>query len=255
MKEYFSHDYNARNDQKLVKMQMKLGLAGIGCYWCIVEMLYEESGYILRTEYERIAFELRTEYELVKSVINDFDLFQFDEDKFWSESALNRILQRAEKSDKARESVSKRWNKYERNTNVLKTKYESDTNKVKESKIKETKENESISDWRNDFEIYKSDLRKVYQDLINDSEFIQNQEKYHPGVEIALSLEKACVNFWATEAGWKHKKKSRSKEIDWKSTLINAIDMNKVYKATKKDAVNEKGETYFQMLDRIAKGE
>ena len=31
--------------------------------------------------------------------------------------------------------------------------------------------------------------------------------------------------------------------------------MNKVYKATKKDAVNEKGETYFQMLDRIAKGE
>ena len=116
------------------------------------------------------------------------------------------------------------------------------------------KDNNVIT-WRDNFETYKSDLRKVYQELINDSEFIQNQEKYHPGVEIALSLEKACVNFWATEAGWKHKKKSRSKEIDLKSTLINAIDMNKVYKATKKDAVNEKGETYFQMLDRIAKGE
>lgn len=118
------------------------------------------------------------------------------------------------------------------------------------------KSNKSLEEknWRNDFEIYKSDLRKVYQELTSDSEFILNQEKYHPGIDIVLSIEKACVNFWSTEAGWKHKKKSKSKDIDWKTTLINAIDLNKVYKQTKKDAVNEKGETYFQMLDRVAKG-
>ena len=85
--------------------------------------------------------------------------------------------------------------------------------------------------WRNDFEIYKNELRSVYSELINDITFIQTQEKFHPGVDIKLSLEKACINFWATEAGWKHKKKKRSKEISWKSTLTNAIDLNKVYKS------------------------
>ena len=54
-------------------------------------------------------------------------------------------------------------------------------------------------------------------------------EKHYPGVNIKLSLEKACTNFWATDAGWKHKKKSRAKEIDMRMTLINAIDKNKVY--------------------------
>jgi len=54
MKEYFSHDYNARNDTKLVKVFMKYQLKGIGAYWCIIEMLYEEGGYLLRSEYERI---------------------------------------------------------------------------------------------------------------------------------------------------------------------------------------------------------
>lgn len=134
MKDYFSHDYNARNDKKLTKLFMKHGLSGIGAYWCIIEMLYEEGGYLLRTEYERITFELRTEYELIKSVIHDFDLFIFDEEKFWSETAINRLKLRAEKSYKARQSIEKRWDKYERNTNVLQPKNERNTSKVKESK-------------------------------------------------------------------------------------------------------------------------
>ena len=45
-----------------------------------------------------------------------------------------------------------------------------------------------------------------------------------------MSLEKSINNFWGTEAGWKHKKKSRAKEIDMISTLINNLDKNKVYK-------------------------
>lgn len=86
--------------------------------------------------------------------------------------------------------------------------------------------------WRDDFEIYKSELRAFYLTLIKDKEFISQQEKYYPSLDIILSIEKACTTFWATEAGWRHKKKSKSKEIDWKQTLINAIgqSMNKVYK-------------------------
>jgi len=138
MKEYFSHDYNARNDTKLVKLFMKLGLEGIGAYWCIIEMLYEEGGYLLRNEYERIAFELRTDYNVIKKIVEELDLFVFDDEKFWSETALSRLNQRMEKSQKARESVEKRWKKYERNTNVKQSKNDSNTSKGKESKVKKS---------------------------------------------------------------------------------------------------------------------
>jgi hypothetical protein len=134
---YFKHDYNARADRKMIKVIMKHGMQGIGVYWCIIEMLYEEGGY-LPNEYERITFELRTELKLVESVILEFDLFKLDADKFWSESVLDRLNERCEKSVKARESINKRWSKYERNTNVLQKNNEGNTKeKRREKKIKE----------------------------------------------------------------------------------------------------------------------
>lgn len=86
--------------------------------------------------------------------------------------------------------------------------------------------------WKKDFEIYKKELREVYRSLINDPSYISEQEKFNPGLDIKLTLEKACTNYWATEAGWKKKKGSRIKTIDWKHTLTNSLSqsMNKVWK-------------------------
>lgn len=89
----------------------------------------------------------------------------------------------------------------------------------------------SARTWKNDFGVYKEGLRETYNALRSDSQWLEQQRKYHPGVDILLTLEKACVNYWATEAGWKHKKSQRSAEIDWRRTLTNAISQpqNKVY--------------------------
>ncbi len=46
--EYFKHDYNARGDDHLVKLRMKLGTRGYGTYWLIVEKLYECRGRLER---------------------------------------------------------------------------------------------------------------------------------------------------------------------------------------------------------------
>jgi hypothetical protein len=137
MKEYFSHDYNARSDTRMVKLQMKHGLAGLGAYWCIIEMLYEEGGYLPIDEYARITFELRANYDTITSIIQDFELFKNDGEKFWSESALKRLGKRAEISETARQNISKRWDKYGRNTGVLPSNNGRNTIKLKESKIKE----------------------------------------------------------------------------------------------------------------------
>jgi hypothetical protein len=116
---YFFHDYNSRNDRKMLALAMKHGMAGIGVYWCVVEMLYEESGFI-PIEYERIAFELRIDTDVIQSVINDFGLFEKDDDHFWSEAVLTRLQERCKKSEKARTAIETRWarirDKYDSNT-------------------------------------------------------------------------------------------------------------------------------------------
>ena len=91
-------------------------------------------------------------------------------------------------------------------------------------------------EWKNDYNEYINQLRRAYNDALSDKEWIQKEQRYNPGLDIQLSLEKACVNYWATEAGWKKKKAKRSiKEINWKSTFSNALSMrsNQVWKNRK----------------------
>lgn len=139
---YFSHDFNARNDWKLVKVMMKHWVSGIGIYWCMVEMLYEEWWSLMLSECERIAFELRTSCEIVQSIIDDFDLFRNDGNVFFSKSVLERINRRNEKSEKARISAEKRWKDKWVDANALRT--QSECNAIKERKGKEIKEKNII---------------------------------------------------------------------------------------------------------------
>lgn len=127
---YFPHDYNARNDEKILKLLQVQGAAGYGNYWMLVEMLYEAGG-VLQLDYERIAFALRTNYEAVKSLLHDFELFEINKTKFTSKRVQENLLARKEKSVSARNAVLKRWS----NTNVLRTQYECNT--IKERKGKE----------------------------------------------------------------------------------------------------------------------
>lgn len=156
---YFSHDYNARADRKLVNVIMKHGMSGIGIYWCLVEMLYEEGGY-MPTEYDRISFELRINTDVIQSMINDFDLFKTDADKFWSDAVLERLQERCEKSEKARESINKRWEKHRNNTNVIRTNNKRNT--IKERK----EEKKTIYNVFYDSEILKSNNDPEYKNLI-----------------------------------------------------------------------------------------
>lgn len=150
MSEYFSHDYNARNDLNMKKLFMGEGLAGIGLYWCIVEMLYEKGGYIELDYIPIIAFDLRTTEEVVHNVIERYGLFNSNDTHFYSTGVLNRLNLRAEKSEKARKSIEARWEKAKanngENTNVIRTYNGSNTIKEKESKENknESKEKEIV---------------------------------------------------------------------------------------------------------------
>ena len=134
---YFPHDYNAMQDEKIKMLIRKHGMEGYGIFWAIVEMLYNNAN-ALRTDYEGIAFDVRTNCEKIESIVNDFDLFIVDGDTFGSMSIERRLNERKEKSRKAKESASYRWN----NANALRT--ECDGNAIKEKKVKEKKEKKEI---------------------------------------------------------------------------------------------------------------
>lgn len=84
--------------------------------------------------------------------------------------------------------------------------------------------------WKNDYQIYIRGLNYAINILLADKQWMDERKKFHPSIDIKLSLEKAYTDFWGTEAGWKHKKKQRTSDIDWKKTMNSAIEMNKVYK-------------------------
>jgi hypothetical protein len=145
---YFSHDSSARNDEKILELRMDLGWEGYGVYWALIEMLRESNAFAMRTQYKRIAFGLQVSEDLVKSIIEDYNLFIVNEDIFYSESLNHRMELKNAKSKKARESALKRWNskdkqeeQSERNANAMRTHSEGNASKVKESKVKESKEN------------------------------------------------------------------------------------------------------------------
>lgn len=108
MPNYFSHDSNARNDEKLIRLRIRHKAAGYGVYFMLLEILREKKDFLCPRDYNAIAYELREDAALVKSVVEDFGLFTFTDDGkcFYSESFLERM----EKVSAARRAAANsRW--------------------------------------------------------------------------------------------------------------------------------------------------
>lgn len=197
---YFDHDYNAQNDPKIEAMLFEKGWEGYGIFWAIVEKLAQEPCHKLLKLYDRIAFVLRTKFETVKSVIEDYELFSFNETHFWSERLNKHFEKRLEKSLKAKESISKRWGK---NTTVLQTNYESNT--IKEKKVKESKDKSN-----------KLDLieKKTKKEFIRPT--LDELKEYSVSTGLELTPESFLNSM--EEKGWMRGKKEDIPVLNWKAT-------------------------------------
>jgi len=111
---WFPHDSNARNDEKLLAVRMRLGIEGYGLYFMILERLRDETDFMSVTDYNVIAFDFRSSSEKVKAVVCDFGLFQFTEDGkyFYSESLNERMIpvenSRRQRSEAGKTSAERR---------------------------------------------------------------------------------------------------------------------------------------------------
>ena len=136
MTNYFSHDSNARNSDKLIPLRASMGVEGYGIYFMLLERLREEPDYMSVKDYNMLAFDFRVDAAKVKSVVENFGLFAFTEDGkcFYSEGFTRRMSVKDNKSEKARLSALSRWEKCERNANAMRTHEKVDAIKVKKSK-------------------------------------------------------------------------------------------------------------------------
>ena len=140
---YFSHDYNSRDDAKVLNMMSVLGYEGYGLFWVIIEKLAEAQGVLDLKDVKGMAYSLRTEEEKLLSIIKDFELFLIKDEKFYSKRLLEHI--------KKRDNLSKVRAKLGRFGGLAKAKQLlskplANCSKVKESKVKESKVNISIAE-------------------------------------------------------------------------------------------------------------
>ena len=162
MQSYFSHDSNARNSDKLMRVRMDLGAEGYGIFFMLIERLREEKDYKSVVDYKLLKFDLDADSEKIKQVVENYDLFKFTEDGkyFYSDSFNDRMemmdVRAQQRISKAKKAANARWNKdsegAEENKGMLKQCSSNaqacssnaqamlnHANKIKQNKIKQNK--------------------------------------------------------------------------------------------------------------------
>ena len=94
--------------------------------------------------------------------------------------------------------------------------------------------------WKRSFLAYKVEHDAAYAMLRQDSAWVAKRQRFHPHLDILLSMEKAATEYWGIEAGWKRKKRATEETIDWPATYINALTMrsNQVWLPREQQAVS-----------------
>tara|TARA_Y100000296_G_scaffold83792_1_gene115584 strand:- start:1960 stop:2790 length:831 start_codon:yes stop_codon:yes gene_type:complete len=151
---YFSHDSNARNDQRLMKIRMKYGMEGYGAYFGIIEILREQSDYtLLFDDLEGIAFDLRIELNVIEDIVSNYDLFVIEGMSMFYSRSLKRRMECLDEKKIARAEAGRKGG-------IASAKVKqslSDTQAVKKSKLKENilkKVNNNIEKRNKDFHIH-----------------------------------------------------------------------------------------------------
>jgi hypothetical protein len=111
---YFSHDSNARNDVKIIKLRRQLGMEGYGIYWALIEMLRDAPGNKLPIEsIDDIGFSINCSKEKVEAVIRNYDLFMIEDETFFSDRLIRSMNQykelKSSRSKAGKIGMEKRW--------------------------------------------------------------------------------------------------------------------------------------------------
>ena len=156
---YFSHDCNARNDEKILAMRSVYGLEGYAMYFMIVEVLREQNDYKLKiTKYiwNTLAMQMNTDASKVQKFVDDcvseFQLFEVSDNFLYSKSLIKRMGLFKEISEIRSKAAKKRWE----NANDMQNECKSNAN-ANQMQSNKTKLNKTKLDYTKKEDINKKD--------------------------------------------------------------------------------------------------
>ena len=176
--QYIPHEVSMRNTTEVMNLIENEGMAGYGIYWALLEYLRTQDDYVgdLRV-LKSLARQLKTKLAKIESVLNGYGLFIVTDYSFRSrklESAMKPLEDKRKAMSKqnvgkaeANRKQSEVKPEAERNQvpcNTLKTNAEMVLSKVKESKVKKSKEiTSSLSSSLPAWEQYVDELQQEEQ--------------------------------------------------------------------------------------------
>ena len=86
---------------EVMRARVKHGIAAYGIYVALMQLLEEDEDHKLSKDYSMIAYEMRVDVSVVQSVVEDFDLFEVEEEYFYSKE-LSDTIEQARKISEAR---------------------------------------------------------------------------------------------------------------------------------------------------------
>lgn len=103
-----------------------------------------------------------------------------------------------------------------------------DSEKPKNKKQKIEKE---LPLWKTDFNVYLKDAQRGFNEALVDKKLKSDFEYFYANINIEKSLDKMWIEFWGTELGWEHKRKTKTQKIDWLRTIRTSLanPMNRLY--------------------------
>ena len=236
-KEYFPHDYGARLSLRAIRKDF--GLEGVGFYWCFVEMLHEEGGYIKENDIENIAYDLQTKTELAEAIIRNYDLFTIKKGKIYSERVLKNIKKRAEISAARKNAAESRWKSGDSDGEQTPP-----PNKPAQKPIEEQFED------RQQWESFEAAV-KWYREIIENhfEEWSSSEQPFSSSFDISFSMRE-LINNILDEVAAQKTLKINNRNID---TIKFLESLNKFF--TNEQRREELIQAVYEVEDKYQKGE
>jgi len=154
---YFSHDYNASNDTKILFLRHQLGMEGYGIYWYLIEQLANAGGKLPLELIPVLAMQMHCTDVKVNGVLMNFDLFTIESGEFWSHRLQDHLDLRLKLSQSGKAGANNRWK------NGVAIGGAIGEGNAKERKGKEIKGNINLIE---DIQTFKSELGDEYDNFV-----------------------------------------------------------------------------------------
>ena len=145
--EYFKHDINASEDDKICELLANGGYEMFGYYWRFIEYLYSRGGYVYKNKLTSVAWILHMDIEKLNDLIYKFGLFVDSQETIYSKRVLAEV-EEFEANGKRMAEIGRKGGQASAKAKAqangqasAKADGEADAQQNKKNKIKEKKEN------------------------------------------------------------------------------------------------------------------